>query len=126
MDSARKALLQNAQEFGFLAHNLSLDEVLAKSVTHRTLALYLGVEALWWSEFWRSFSFAKLQNENLAVRRFQLCGKADDLRFILMFLSCWFGGDVPIASIPKKEFDRVARLFAREGKNERKNSQSDE
>ena len=57
MDSGRLALLEKAREFGSLAQTMTFQDFLDKSVTYRTLALYLGVEALWWSEFWRSFSF---------------------------------------------------------------------
>ena len=58
MDSGRKALLEKAREFGSLARHATLREFLDKSVTYRTLALYLGMESRWWEEFWRSFSFS--------------------------------------------------------------------
>ena len=45
MDGGRKALLEKAREFGILARNMTLQD-------------FLGVETLWWEEFWRSFSFS--------------------------------------------------------------------
>ena len=55
MVSGRKALLEKAREFGSLARDLFLDEILARSVTFRAIARHLGIEDIWWSEFWRSF-----------------------------------------------------------------------
>ncbi len=58
MDSGREALLEKAREFGSLAQTMTFQDFLDKSVTYRTLALYLGIQNEWWDEFWRSFSFS--------------------------------------------------------------------
>ncbi len=114
MDSGRLALLEKAREFGSLAKNWSIDEFLERTITYRTLALYLGVETLWWSEFWRSFSFACIRdNDDGKLRSFHFCCKARDAQFILFFLSLWFGTDTKISDIPKEEFQEVYHRIMR-------------
>ena len=110
MDSGRKALLERAREFGFSAQNLTLRDFLDKSVTYRTLALYLGVESQWWSEFWRSFSFAKETGKNPKLRSFQICCTAKDALTFMNFLSLWFGEKTRLSDIPQKEFRHVVHL----------------
>ncbi len=122
MDSGRIALLEKAREFGSLAHNMTFQDFLDKSVTYRTLAFYLGIQSEWWDEFWRSFSFAKEINADEKLRGFRFCCRAEDLSFLMMFLSCYFGGDVPISNISEKEFLRASRLVMEDRKDERKNT----
>ena len=110
MDSGRKALLEKAQEFGSLAHTLSWNEIFSRSVTYRTLALYLGIQKEWWEEFWRSFSFS---GERKSLRDFQFCCKTKDLLFLMNFLSNWFGGNTRIADVGRKEFEHAYRLVLR-------------
>lgn len=119
MDSGRKALLDKAREFGSLAHGWSIDEFLERTVTYRTLALYLGIQSEWWSEFWRSFSFdCKRKNDDQNsfehtktndknVRSFHFCCKVGDAKFALFYLSLWFGTETNISDIPKEEFQKV-------------------
>ena len=109
MDSGRKALLEKAREFGFSARNSSCEDFLEKSVTYRTLALYLGIQKEWWEEFWRSFSFSR-ETETEGLQGYQFCCKAKDLPFLMSFLSSWFGKNARISDIPKQEFVRVYRL----------------
>lgn len=111
MDSGRKALLEKAREFGSLAHNMTFQDFLDKSVTYRTLALYLGIQSEWWEEFWRSFSFA---NEERKMRAFRFCIKTKDLSFVMSFLSCWFGRHARVSDIPEGEFERAFHLVMRE------------
>lgn len=114
MDSGRKALLEKAQEFGFLAHTLSWNEILSRSVTYRTLALHLGIQKEWWEEFQRSFSFTNIRdNDDEKLSSFHFCCKARDAQFILFFLSLWFGPDTKISDIPKEEFQKVYHLVMR-------------
>lgn len=119
MDSGRIALLEKAREFGSLAQNMTFQDFLDKSVTYRTLALYLGIQSEWWSEFWRSFSFdRKRKNDNQNsfehtktndknVRSFHFCCKVGDAKFALFYLSLWFGTETNISDIPKEEFQKV-------------------
>ena len=110
MDSGREALLEKAREFGSLAQNWSLEELLERTVTYRTLALYLGVETLWWSEFWRSFSFAQEAGKNLKMRSFHIYCTAKDTLTFINFLSLWFGERTRLSDIPRKEFRHVFHL----------------
>ena len=102
MDSGRKALLEKAREFGSLAHTLSWNEILSRSVTYRTLALYLGIQKEWWEEFERSFSFAPSNVKVETVKCFRWCCNAKSLPFVMNFLSNWFGRGVRISDIPAK------------------------
>lgn len=114
MDSGRLALLEKAREFGYLAHNMTFQDLLDKSVTYRTLALFLGIQSEWWEEFWRSFSFPKAKSvRESKMKNFHFCCKAQDLKLLMMFLSCWFGGDMRIADISEKEFTHVYHLIMR-------------
>lgn len=113
MDSGRLALLEKAREFGSLAQNMTFQDFLDKSVTYRTLALFLGIHKEWWGEFWRSFSFAQKNDGDDLPRRFRFCCRAQDLPFLTMFLACWFGKDTYIKDIPAREFERVYRLAMR-------------
>lgn len=110
MDSGREALLEKAREFGSLAQNMTFQDFLDKSVTYRTLALYLGVETLWWSEFWRSFSFSQEASNNPKLRSFQICCTAKDTLTFMNFLSLWFGEKTRLSDIPQKEFRHVVHL----------------
>ena len=123
MDSGRKALLEKAREFGSLAHNMTFQDFLDKSVTYRTLALYLGIQKEWWEEFWRSFCFAAQQGESNKVRAFRFCCKAKDLLFVMSFLADWFGRDTAISDISKEELNHVYHLVMCEETNGRGNSQ---
>ena len=110
MDSGREALLEKAREFGSLAHNLSWNEILSRSVTYRTLALYLGIQKEWWEEFERSFSFSE---EREGIRSFQFGCKSKDFPFLMNFLSNWFGGSTRIADVAPEEFEHAYHLVLR-------------
>lgn len=115
MDSGRKALLEKARELGTLAQNMTFQDFLDKSVTYRTLALYLGVETLWWSEFWRSFSYAVSRRKRKPKSRtYRFCGTVRDVTFAVKFLALWFGAAARIADIPEEEFYRVYHLIMRD------------
>ena len=113
MDSGRLALLEKAREFGSLAQKWSIDEFLERTVTYRTLALYLGIQSEWWEEFWRSFSFAAT-----TIKNARWCCRARDLPFLMSFLSNWFGKGGRIANISGLELLRAYRLVMREGNDE--------
>ncbi len=111
MDSGRKALLARAREFGALAQNWSWKDFLERSVTFRTLALYLGIQNEWWEEFWRSFSLEKAKvDQDKNLRSFRFCCRATDLPFLMMFLSKWFGGKKRISEIREEEFMQAYAL----------------
>ena len=114
MDSGRIALLEKAREFGSLAQNMAFLDFLDKSVTYRTLALYLGIHDEWWDEFWRSFSFdTQKANDNKNVRSFHFCCKVRDAQIVLVLLSLWFGAETRISDIPKEEFQKIYHLIMR-------------
>ena len=121
MDSGRLALLEKAREFGSLAQNMTFQDFLDKSVTYRTLALYLGIQSEWWEEFWRSFSFAQKDSEENRLCGFRFKCKARDLPFLMSFLSNWFGGGTRLSDISEKEFEHVYHLVMRKQSIERQN-----
>lgn len=113
MDSGRIALLEKAREFGSLAQTMTFQDFLDKSVTYRTLALYLGIQYEWWGEFWRSFSFVGHDGGDGMLRGFRFCCRAKDLPSLMHFLLNWFGKDTRIADIHGEEFAHVYHLAMR-------------
>ena len=113
MDSGRKALLEKAQEFGFLAHTLSWNEILSRSVTYRTLAQLLGIHEEWWDEFWRSFFSTRKCAKSQKAKRLVFCGKAKDTSFLTMFFSSWFGGSTRLSEVSEEDFSFVYHLVMR-------------
>ncbi len=117
MDSGRKSLLEKAREFGSLAQIWSINELLDRTITYRTLAVYLGIQTEWWEEFWRSFYFALSREKVETVKRFRWCCNAKSLPFVMNFLSNWFGKGVRVSQISAEEFAHVYHLLMREDKN---------
>lgn len=116
MDSGRLALLEKAREFGSLAQGWSINELLDRTITYRTLALYLGIQTEWWDEFWRSFSFPAVasSDSNRKLKAIRFSGVANEIPFLMRFMSCWVGKDVCVADINEEDLAHALMLVMSE------------